>query len=75
MFYIIQENTFRERHYQILIESLDKWNLPYEIVRIFPFSDKILAVKDIPDIQYNLDDIPDFIPPTKNVFLFGAIKL
>jgi len=75
MFYIVQENTFRERHYQTLIDNLERWSLPYEVVRIFPFVDKIVAVKDIPEEEYNLDDIPDFVPPTNNVFIFGAVKL
>jgi hypothetical protein len=75
MFYIIQENLFKERHYDMLISYLDQYDLPYELVRIFPFIDKIVALKDIPTDSYNIDDLPEFIPPTNNVWVFGAIKL
>ena len=37
MNYIIQENTFREENYDVLITTLDKLKLPYEIVKVLPF--------------------------------------
>jgi hypothetical protein len=37
MYYVIQENTFREENYNILVETLDRFNLPYEIVKVRPF--------------------------------------
>jgi hypothetical protein len=39
MFYIIQENVFREPNYGKLSDVLEELGLPYEIVQIQPFSD------------------------------------
>ena len=75
MHYIIQENVFKEQNYDLLLKTIDKLKLDYTIVRIFPFVDKIVDIKTIPDHNYNVDDLIDFEPPTKNVFVFGAIKL
>jgi hypothetical protein len=87
MHYIIQENVFREQHYDMLRESMERMRLPYTTVRIFPFVDKITKLEDIPSAMpdltpqealsgaYNVDDLPDFDPGTDSVFVFGAIKL
>jgi hypothetical protein len=37
MYYIIQENTFNEKGHDHLIETLDRFKLPYEIVKVKPF--------------------------------------
>jgi hypothetical protein len=87
MFYIIQENVFREQHYDMLEKALTRMNLQHVKVRIFPFVDKIARIDDIPEgvedltVQdfhsgnYNVDDLPDFDPGREDVFVFGAIKL
>lgn len=75
MYYIIQENIFRESHYNKLIEIIDKAGLDYDIVRIFPFIDKIVNINDIPEIGYNVDDLPEYKFPDKKCFVFGAVKL
>ena len=88
MHYIIQENVFREQHYDMLRESITRLGLPYTVVRIFPFVEKIANLEDIPSAAipdlspmealsgaYNVDELPEFDPGTDNVFVFGAIKL
>lgn len=75
MHYIIQENVFREQHYDLLEKTIKRLGLTYTTVRVFPFVDKITNLKDIPDGPFNVDDLPDFNPGTDNVFCFGAIKL
>ena len=75
MHYIIQENIFKESHYNLLIETMDKLKLSYDIVRIFPYVDKITKLSDIPLDFDNVDDLPDYIPPVGKIFCFGAIKL
>ena len=75
MHYIIQENVFREQHYDMLEKSITKLGLNHTTVRVFPFVDKIVRLEDIPDGPFNVDDLPDFNPDTNNVFCFGAIKL
>lgn len=37
MYYVIQENTFREENYNVLVETLKRYNLPFEIVKVRPF--------------------------------------
>jgi hypothetical protein len=75
MHYIIQENVFREQHYDMLEKSITKLGLKHTTVRVFPFVDKIVRLEDIPDGPFNVDDLIDFNPDTNNVFCFGAIKL
>jgi hypothetical protein len=75
MHYVIQENIFRESHYQLLIDTVRRYGLSYDIVRIFPFVDKIVRVSDIPDGPFDVDDLPEYTTDRKDVFVFGAIKL
>jgi hypothetical protein len=76
MQYVIQENVFREQHYDLLHQSLDRMGLKYNTIRLFPFVDKLVDLKHIePNNNFNVDDLPDFVPDTKNVFVFGAVKL
>jgi len=75
MHYILQENVFREQHYDLLEKSLIRFKLPYTKVRIFPFVEKIVALSDIPDGGFNVDELPEYVPPSNHVFCFGAIKL
>jgi len=39
MYYIVQENVFKEENYDNLIMGLDRLQLPYEIVKVMPFID------------------------------------
>lgn len=41
MYYIIQENVFREENYNNLIIALDRLQLEYEIVKVLPFIETI----------------------------------
>lgn len=37
MYYLVQENTFSEENYDVLINTLERYELPYEIVKVRPF--------------------------------------
>lgn len=37
MYYLVQENTFKESGYGKLIHALDRLQLPYEIIQVLPF--------------------------------------
>lgn len=75
MYYIVQENIFRESNYQIILDALDRLKLPYSVVRIFPFVDKISLLSEIPE-SFNVDELNDYDPPLNtDVFVFGAVKL
>lgn len=41
MYYIVQENVFRETNYDNLIKALDRLGFPYEIVKVLPFTDEL----------------------------------
>lgn len=41
MFYIIQENLFREEGHAKLVSTLEKFNIGYEIVKVLPFVEEI----------------------------------
>lgn len=77
MHYIIQENIFKESHYNLLIDTMEKLKLPYQVVRVFPFINKIVDLKDIPeDNNFNLDELPEIEPNTnEKIFAFGAVKM
>lgn len=75
MHYIIQENVFRENHYDLLFKAMDRLGLSYTVVRSFPFVDKIVDLKYINEENFNVDELPDLVLPTNKVFVFGAIKL
>jgi hypothetical protein len=59
MHYIIQENVFREQHYNIIEESIKRLGFPYTKVRLFPAPfDKIVDLSIIPeDNNFNVDDL------------------
>jgi hypothetical protein len=37
MYFVVQENMFKETHYQMMIEILEKFKFDYEIVKFIPF--------------------------------------
>lgn len=41
MYYIVQENCFRERNYDNLIQTINKLGLEHEIVKVKPFIDEV----------------------------------
>lgn len=62
MHYLIQENLFKETHFHILIELLDRHDMEYDIVRFIPFLNKI----------YKKDEDTEYQTDKKNVFVFGS---
>lgn len=75
MEYIIQENLFREEHYDLLHESLKRLGLKHTTVRVFPFVDIITDISLIPDDFNNVEDLPDYNPKDNKVFIFGSTKM
>lgn len=76
MHFIVQENIFRDQHYNLLITTLSRLDLQYTIVRVFPFVDKVVDIKNIPeDNNFNVDELPDLNIDFTNVFIFGSVKL
>ena len=50
MYYIVQENVFKEENYDNLILALDRFQLPYEIVDLLPFVDDFHFETDRKDV-------------------------
>ena len=50
MYYIVQENVFREANYDNLIKALDRLGFPYEIVKVLPFIETIEFKTDRRDV-------------------------
>ena len=59
MYYVVQENVFREENYQGLINGLDRLQLPYEIVKLIPCDTRMFKFKT----------------KRTDVFPFGAVKM
>jgi hypothetical protein len=64
MYYVVQENVFREENYNNLILALKRLGLEYEVVKILPF------LEEIP-LEYCEGR---FVSMT-NIFPFGSLKL
>jgi len=50
MYHIVQENCFQERNYDNLILALERLELDYEIVKVYPFIDDVEYKTDRTDI-------------------------
>lgn len=74
MLHLIQENLFKEVHYDLLIDTIKKFDLPYKIVRIFPFIDYVVDVEDIPDEFDNVEDLVE-INPSGDIWVWGSLKM
>lgn len=76
MFYLIQENLFREHHYDMLIKTIERYGFEYRVVRVHPYIDTIVDVEDIPDTPYVADELPELkIDTDQKIFVFGSVKL
>lgn len=75
MYYIIQENLFREEGHAKLINCLERFSIPYELVDVRPFvksgDEIILSDGTVKKISEEVD----FITERKDVFVFGSLKL
>lgn len=50
MYYIIQENLFREEGHSKLINCLDKFGIDYELVKVLPFIEEVEFTTDRKDV-------------------------
>jgi len=50
MYYIIQENLFKEPHYNLLINFLDNFNVGYEVIKFRPFTEELEFVTNRKDV-------------------------
>ena len=52
MYYVIQENMFREYHYNTLVNYLKRYNLEYETVKYRPFGGDLQVKTDRKDVWF-----------------------
>lgn len=52
MYYVIQENLFREFHYKTLVEYLDRYKLGHETIPFRPFTDELEVKTDRKDVFF-----------------------
>jgi hypothetical protein len=50
MYYLIQENLFKETHFYVLVELLNRHKMDYEIIKFRPFDEEIIHHTDRKDI-------------------------
>ena len=50
MYYVIQENLFREEGHAKLIACLERFDIPHELVKVWPFIDEVEYVTDRKDV-------------------------
>lgn len=50
MYYVIQENTFREENYDLLVKTIESMGLDYEIVQVLPYTDEMEYKTDRKDV-------------------------
>ena len=50
MYYIVQENLFREEGHSKLILNLQRFNIPYELVKVLPFIEEVEFKTDRKDV-------------------------
>ena len=52
MYYVIQENLFREHHFHTLIDHLKRYKLDYELVAYRPFVHNVEVKTDRKDVWF-----------------------
>ena len=72
MHYLVQENIFKERNYEMILEYLSRMGLSYDKVSIVPFTEDIKI--RVEDENGELKEYLDFETPHKNIFCFGSVK-
>jgi hypothetical protein len=74
MFYVIQENLFNEKHYETLLNTMNRFKFEYDIVKYIPFADDIYE-------WYDSENKPEDFEPKSyqtnhdKVFCFGAVAM
>jgi len=50
MYYIVEENTFNEKGHARLLETLDRFSIPYEVIKVKPFIEELEFETDRKDV-------------------------
>lgn len=74
MFYVIQENLFKEHHYKTLLDTMHRFKFEYDIVKYLPFVDKIYEWYDREVVGDDFEPIP-YKTDREDIFVFGAVNM
>jgi len=72
MHYVIQENLFKERNYNIILNHLERMGLTYDCISMIPFTDEF---KIRTELENGDSEFTDFVTERKDIFVFGSVKL
>jgi hypothetical protein len=75
MYYIVQENLFREEGHAKLISNLERFNIPYELVDVRPFVKEGDTIETYDGKIIEISEEIEFVTDRKDVFCFGSLKL
>ena len=75
MYYIIQKNLFREEGHAKLINCLERFKIPYELVDVRPFVKEGDEIITSDGIVKKISEEVEFVTDRKDVFVFGSLKL
>ena len=74
MFYVIQENLFKEHHYELLLDIMNRFKFEYDIVKYLPFAEDIYEWYDSADTSKE-HVLKVYETTHNNVFCFGAVGM
>ncbi len=75
MFWVIQHNLWKEEGFTSLMNALDRFGCASEVVKVVPFSNRLIPVDYDQDIEH-LEDIPEPTIPTEGlVVVCGSVTL
>ncbi len=75
MLWVIQHNLWKEEGFTSLTNALDRFGCPYEVVKVVPFTNRLIPVDYDQDIEH-LEDIPEpTIPSEGLVVVCGSVTL
>lgn len=77
MFWVIQNNIYREQKHSVLMETLREKNIPHVEVKVVPFYDMLLPNEfDSNVFKGNINELPEIeIPNDQPVMALGATSL
>ena len=75
MLWVIQHNLWKEEGFNQLINALHRFDCPYVVVRVVPFSSRLIPVDYDRNIEH-LEDIPEpDIPSDTSIVVCGSVTL
>lgn len=75
MLWVVQNNLYNETGYQRFLDALDRLGMKYQVVKVVPFTNKLLH----PEFDSMVDDFDTaeepYIDPNQKIVVSGAISL